>query len=152
MELREITIWVRFGLWGYLVAATEKPIAANGFSDENQLEVYPLVLLIVPFGVVWSISYRNLTKFRGFRNSNWVHKIIMYSAGSLLPMRVVFFGNIVYSWESLWCRGIIIHRGIHSLLALQHALRVPGPHRLDPKNWRIFTRRFAVRREPRFFL
>lgn len=89
MELREITILVRVGLWGYLVAATEKTIAANGFSDENQLEVYPLVLLIVPFGVVWSISYRNLTKFRGFHNSNLVHKTIMYSAGSLLLYAIV---------------------------------------------------------------
>ena len=72
IEVRHVVIAWRLFLWLYLVVSTEQIIAVNGFSDENTLtwgQKYAMLLLIIPFAILWNRCYHTFPKFAMFFDS-----------------------------------------------------------------------------------
>ena len=72
VEIRCVVMVWRTFLWLYLVVTTEQIIAVNGFGEENSLtygQTYTVLLLIVPFGILWNRCYLLFPKFAMFFDS-----------------------------------------------------------------------------------
>ena len=72
VDIRYVVLVWRAFLWFYLVITTEQIIAANGFVEENSLtygQSYTILLLIVPFGILWNRCYELFPKFAKFLDS-----------------------------------------------------------------------------------
>lgn len=94
LSLRKLTFCWRFGLWGYLVAATEQLISANDFQDEQRLsfgQAYALALLLVPMGLLWCISYRAFPSFARYLNSPRGRYNMQYTASGFLSFAFTIF-------------------------------------------------------------
>jgi hypothetical protein len=87
--VREIVFCWRFCIWVYLIVASEQIIAANNFSGDNSLtygQIFSLILLFVPFGILWSRCYRKFPKFARFFDSIQGHRFIWYTIGGTLSL------------------------------------------------------------------
>ena len=72
VEIRVLVICWRAVVWLYLVITTEQIIAVNGFAMENVLtygQTFAIILLIVPFGILWTRCYHTFPKFAMFFDS-----------------------------------------------------------------------------------
>jgi hypothetical protein len=87
--VRELVFSWRFLVWAYLIIASEQVIIANDLSDENTLtygQTFPLILLFVPIGVLWSACYRKFPRFAKFFDSRQGHRIVWYTIGITLSI------------------------------------------------------------------
>ena len=109
LSLRKLTLCWKFGIWGYLVAATEQLITANDFQAEQQLsfgQAYSIALLIVPIGVLWCISYRAFPPITRYLNSPHGRYIIQYTVSGFLGTAFVTFALVLAegkSFRSILC-------------------------------------------------
>lgn len=84
---RKLVFLWRLCIWVYLIADTEQIILANDLTDENTLtygQVFPLVLLVVPFGVIWRIFYRESRLFRERFDSPTGQYTLLYTFSNLI--------------------------------------------------------------------
>lgn len=77
--IRDIVICWRVFVWLYLVVTTEQIIAMNGFVEENLLtygQIFSVILLIVPLGILWTRCYHTFPKFAKFFDSIEGQKVL----------------------------------------------------------------------------
>jgi hypothetical protein len=87
--VREIVFAWRFLVWLYLVVSNEQILVANNLAEEEDTltygQIYPLLLLVVPIGVLWADCYRKYPKLSEFLNST-KHRLFPYANGVLLSL------------------------------------------------------------------
>jgi hypothetical protein len=100
VEIRYVVLVWRAFLWCYLVVTTEQLIVVNGFGEENSLtygQTYIILLLIVPFGILWNRCYELFPKFAKFFDSIDGQKVI--SAFIALTLFLTYSASVYAHYE-----------------------------------------------------
>ena len=85
--MRGIIICWRIFVWLYVIVTTEQIIAMNGFAEENLLtygQTFAVILLIIPFAILWTRCYRTYPEFAKFFDSIQGQRVVWVTIGTTI--------------------------------------------------------------------
>lgn len=87
--LRGVIICWRIFVWVYIVVTTEQIIATNGFGEENSFtygQTFAVILLIIPFAILWTRCYRTYPEFARYFDSIQGHRVVWIAIGTTISI------------------------------------------------------------------